>query len=1418
MKKESSAHHLFHPAVQRWFTESFVAPTPAQARGWPPIARGENTLILAPTGSGKTLAAFLFAINDLILHPPKTPVVHTLYLSPLKALAADIERNLQIPLSGIARAARGLGIEIPKISIATRTGDTPQKERQRMVRHPPQLFNTTPESLHLILTSPRAREILRSVRYVIVDEIHVLCPNKRGSFFAILLERLEELTGRPFVRIGLSATQRPLETVALFLGGYDEDGKPRPVTIVDAGMRKDLDVKVISPVDDMAELPHDPTEGPTIWPAIYYRLHELIATHRSTLIFANNRRSVERIAASLNRISGTDLVSAHHGSVSKEKRREIEEELKAGKLPALVATGSLELGIDMGAIDLVCQVESPHSVARGLQRVGRAGHVYRAASVGRLIPKTRADLLETAALARAMHAGEIEPVRIPRFPLDVLAQQVAAMVAVREWDAAALYARIRRAAPYHDLPREAFYSVVEMLAGGYSLGPLRALKPRISWDRANDVLYPLPGTRHLTITNGGAIPDTGQYPVYLEDGKTRIGELDEEFVYERRIGETLILGTGRWRIAEIRADRVIVVPSAERIAQMPFWRGEGLGRDPHFGRYFGEFLRECADRLDSPGFIDWLMEECRLDRAAAENAERYLRAQRDRGSAIPTDREILIDAFKDELGEWRIAILSPFGRAFHLAWRLAITAAFRRRGDEVPLAVHNDSGILLKLGGISPQEATRVIAGIDPAELEGLIVAELEETPLFGLRFRQNAARALLLPRLRPGKRTPLWLQRLRARDLLEIARGFREFPIVVETYREILEDDLPLNELRGLLEEVQAGKVRFVARRGQTPSPFATSLLFDFTAQYLYEWDEPKPVRSAVDRGGIVDLLSGSTTAEVFTPEAIEAMERRLQSLEPGTRARDGTELVELLRRIGDLTEGELSARAEPAAREALPQLIADGRIARIKVAGEERLIAGDELPLYTRLSDEDLFRIVSRYIATHAVTPRQEVMNRYGLDEEALTRIVADAGFIAFASPKEGVCDPRIAEGIRRITLALRRRSVVPAPPARFAAFLLDWQHVTTPVPADGLPEVLVQLSWLHLPLPLWGRVLASRVEGYRPDLLEELLRSGEFVWHGTSGGAVAFVPRAELGMFLSLLPETEGPTEPAERGVLDFLRENGASFLHEIAGGLSLPPSQVAAALWNSIWKGLVTNDSLAPAWAGPPDPRLWRRRGRAGRGWRGGGRWSAFPELAPDEEAIAAARMRLLARFGIVSREVLARERLSLTFGALYPILMRAEWRGEIERGPFVSGISGIQFGLREAAERLHRRLETKALILLNTLDPANPYGTFFPLGAAGVRDYALRRLPGNFLILRDGVPIIAIENRGMSLVPLVALSPEERKEAIALLPGLIDPVASVRKVVVRTWDGREVRGSEAEADLEQVGFMRDDQEMIYYRRY
>ncbi len=1435
---DSSVLSLFHPAVERWFRESFAGPTPSQALGWPVIAQAKNTLILAPTGSGKTLAAFLFAINELICRQQREEAFHgvqVLYLSPLKALAVDIERNLEKPLQGIRMVAAGLGLDLPVVTAGVRTGDTPPSERQKMLRRPPQILITTPESLHLLLTSLRAREILRTTRAVIVDEIHAVCPNKRGTFLTLLLERLEELTGKPLVRIGLSATQRPLERVARFLGGYDDAGHPRPVEIVDAGMRKDLDLAVIAPVEDMTVLPCDEDKGPSIWPAIYERLLDLISSHRSTLIFANNRRSVERIAAELNKRAGHNLVCAHHGSVSKARRHQIEKDLKAGRLPALVATGSLELGIDMGAIDLVCQVESPHSVARGLQRVGRAGHVYRAASKGRLIPKTREDLLEMAALAKAMHDGEISAVAIAQCPLDVLAQQVVSIVAMKERRVDEVLALVRRAAPYHKLTKEAFLSVLDMLAGGYRTETFSKLKPRISWDRVNDRLYPLPGSRHLAIINGGAIPDTGQYPVVLEDGKTRLGELDEEFIYERRVGETILLGTGRWQILDIGSDRVLVAPSGERDAQMPFWRGEGLGRDVEFGRYFGAFLRECERRLADSEFEPWLMQECKLDAAAAQNVRTYLEDQRKRGKTIPNDRVILLDAFPDELGEPRLAFLSPFGRAFHLAFLLAALATFRKEGGDVPLAVHSDAGILFKLGNLVTERAVELMGSIRPDTVQDLIVEELEDSAFFGMHFRQNAARALLLPRLRPGRRTPLWLQRLRARDLLAFARGYRSFPIVVETYREAIEDLLPIRELIAFLKAVESGQAQFVLRRGERPSPFAASLLFDFTALYLYEWDEPKPIasESRVDHAAVQVLLEKEAITPLFDPEAIAIVEERLQALNPSDRARDGTELVELLRRIGDLTEDELGERAEHKALEVLPELLADGRIARVELPGTKvpvRFIAGEDLSRYTKLEAEDLHFLISRYITSHALVACEEILVRYPISKEKLEETLGRMELVTITRTEgpSGFCDPQVATGIRRLTLSRRRREVRVFPPSGFTNYLLRFQHLSRPrTGVEGTRDVLAQLAWCYLPTQVWPRVLGTRVRDYRRDHLDMLLRTGEFVWRGFGHDEgikrIAFCPREEVQNFLRASPLGGSTKTKHADQVLAVLREQGASFLGDIAAQLNEPPSQVAAALWELMWAGLVTNDSFAAVWAGRPHKKLWRPGRKRARGWVGGAsRWSAFPlpggGLTLNE--IEAVAQRLLARYGLLCRETLELEQVTVSWGKLYPILTRLEWQGAVERGLFVSDLSGAQFALRETVEGLLHSQAVERPILLSTCDPANLYGPSspFPIEFPHRETGIFRRHPANFLVMQNGRPVLAIENRGERLTPLGELSHEQRRAVLALLPELLSFESGIRAIKVMQWDGEPVGTSVAAQDLEAVGFMHEDLAMIYYRQY
>ena len=1430
---------LFHPAVGRWFRDTFVAPTPAQTAGWPAIARGENTLILAPTGSGKTLAAFLYAIDELLtrdgtMGDDGTTGVHTLYLSPLKALANDIERNLDAPLEGIRSVADHMGVAIPQIRVGVRTGDTPAAQRQRMIRQPPDLLITTPESLHLLLTSVRARDMLRTVRYVIVDEIHALCPSKRGTFLALLLERLEALVGRSPVRIGLSATQKPLDAVARFLAGHDAGG-PRPVTIVDAGMRKSLDLQVVSPVDDMASLPREPDAAPSVWPAVYDKLLELVDDHHSTLVFANSRRVVERLAAEMNRRSGVPFVQAHHGSVSKERRHEIEQDLKAGRLPALVATASMELGIDVGAIDLVCQVESPFSVASGLQRVGRAGHLVRATSKGRLIPKTREDLLRMAALTRAMRLGDISAVRIPHRPLDVLAQQIASMVAMDAWTVDDLFARVRCAAPYRDLSREAFDGVLELLAGRYESPDVRALRPRISWERTTGRLYALPGTRHVAILNGGTIPDTGQYPMVLEDGVTRLGELDEEFVFERRVGDPFVLGTGRWRVLDITHDRVVVAPAEESDAMMPFWKGEGLGHDAEFGARYGAFVRECERRLSESSaaqFEAWLSDECSLDEAAARNLAGYLRDQRNQDAPLPTDRTIVVDVFRNEAGDPRIAVLTPFGRAFHLTILLGMQRVFRVRGEDPPEAVYSNVGLLMRPGR---RAADDVIAALRALRSEGIrddVIFELAHTPYFALRFRRNAARALLLPRARPGKRTPLWLQRLRAHDLLAVAARHPDFPIVLETYREIVEDELPLAALEAFLAKAERGDAGIVVRRERHPSPMSRALLLDFTGKYLYEADEPVAPRRRTEEMGIGDGLAGLLGAEVsadrmLDPEAIRTIDERLQGTAAFHRARDGAELVELLRRTGGLTPDETAARCEPTAEAVLDDLVADGRIVRVLVEGStrpERLIARDDRPLYRRTDDDALAELVRRHVRSRAICEASDVEDRFPGAVAILGDLRRREGWIDVtlhdgAAGGDTFAVPEIVAGIRRATLSRRRkRHLDPVAPESYVSFLLRRQRVGSPVPPSEVMDVLDQLAGVRLPLGVWPEALAARVRPFTWAAMAEPFRDGQLEWIGGRDGqrrTVGFAP-PELS---SLLVDANGEPDGLAARILTLLASRGASFLHRIAAELDIAPSTIASTLWELMWQGRVTNDEIATAWSRKPRPEQWLVR-RRGAPW-GGGRWTAVavPREARSEEEVRRLAKILLHRYGVLSRDMAVRDPIAGRWRDLYPLLSRMEWAGEVERGWFVSGLSTPQFAASGVGEALQAPLTDRApiVVLVNVNDPACPYGDVFPVTCPDGSEYVVRHHVGNRLVLRSGAPVLAVERDGERLIPLADLDAADRRAALAKLPSLLTERGRAR-IRVKAWGEAPVDRSPIVPDLEALGFVREDRDMVLYRTF
>ncbi len=1283
----------FSPAVRDWFASSFEAPTEAQARGWAAISSGRHTLIHAPTGSGKTLAAFLWCLDRLATDPSPTPTrehpgaVRVLYVSPLKALTYDIERNLRAPLTGIAHAAARLGEVPPAISVASRTGDTPTEERRQIARRPPDILITTPESLYLMLTSA-AREVLRAVEYVIVDEVHAIAGSKRGAHLALSLERLDALRpeGRsPIQRIGLSATQRPLDTIARFLGGLGPD---REVEIVDAGSRKPLDLQVIVPVDDMSamgevlppdERPGGPATGPdartSIWPAIHPRILELIRAHRSTIVFTNSRRLSERLAQRLNELAGEELVRAHHGSVAREQRLEIEEGLKAGRLPAIVATSSLELGIDMGAVDLVIQVESPTSVARGLQRVGRAGHQVGAPSKGVIFPKYRGDLLECAIVTRRMHEGAIESTQLPRNPLDVLAQQLVAMTVMDSWSVDDLLACVSRAAPYETLTREVLEGVLGMLAGAYPSDEFAELKPRIVWDRVTDRVEGRRDARVVAVTSGGTIPDRGLFGVFMvgEAGTPgrRVGELDEEMVYELRVGmhgDVIVLGASSWRVEEIGRDRVTVSPAPGVPGKLPFWHGDAVGRPIELGRAMGAFVRELEADLGRgvtgrQAATDRLRESHDLDERAADNLLAYLEDERAVTSVLPTDRRIVVERFRDELGDWRLCLLTPFGGRVHAPWALALEARIGERlGLEVQ-TIWSDDGIAIRLPeGDAPLDGIEALLFPDAGEIEDLVVGRLATSALFASRFRENAGRALLLPRRRPGTRTPLWQQRQRAADLLAVASRYGSFPILVETYRECLSDVFDLPALREIMAGVASREIAVHAIETASASPFASSLMFDYVAAYMYDGDTPLAERRAgaltLDRDLLRELLGQEELRELIDPDALADLELSLQALIDERRAATIDGVHDLLRRLGDLSSPEIAARVEGGAEVAdawLDELASARRIVRTRIAGEDRWIAVEDVArfrdgvgiappvgipaAFLAPAVGALDGLLARYARTHGPFLTPDPSGRWGLPGgvvgDALGRLEASGSLLRGEFRPGGAerewCDPEVLRLLRRRSLARLRREVEPVDPAALARFLPEWQGVAPVGPEravlrgtaalERLAEVVDRLAGLPIPASVLERdVLPARIPGYQPRLLDELGALGEVAWVGRGslgrddGRIVLVRPGREILRPTGLPDGVESPSGVRHVAIREHLAERGASFYRELfaaAGGHS--DREVLDALWDLVWAGEVTNDTFAPLRA-----LRWKRAGSRGSP-RGHGRPGRLTALGPPEAA-------------------------------------------------------------------------------------------------------------------------------------------------------------------------------------------------------
>ncbi|MEV4068822.1 DEAD/DEAH box helicase [Nonomuraea fuscirosea] len=1444
----------FSQVTRQWFAGAFQAPTAAQEGAWESISRGDNTLVVAPTGSGKTLAAFLWSLDRLAAEPDPGDQAgragtRVLYVSPLKALAVDVERNLRAPLAGLKQTARRLGLPVPEISVAIRSGDTPAEDRRRFAARPSDILITTPESLFLLLTS-QAREALRGVRTVIVDEVHAVAGTKRGAHLAVTLERLDALLDSPAQRIGLSATVRPVSEVAAFLGGT------RPATVVQPPSDKRIEVEVVVPVEDMTEMEGRPRAEPaeeefapepanrSIWPHVEERLFDLIEAHSSTIVFANSRRLAERLCTRLNELayerqhgaateavdlsiwetdpsagpgldagptgadpmdgsgpnaeggagpkaesgagsraegragpkaegraanagdrgprepspgpvrrmpadmmaqagSGggvvTEIVRAHHGSVSKEERAQIEEALKSGRLPAVVATSSLELGIDMGAVDLVACVEAPPSVASGLQRIGRAGHQVGAVSRGVIFPKYRGDLVQTAVVAERMKSGLIEELRYPRNPLDVLAQQIVAMTALDEWTVDELEEVVKRAAPYATLPRSALEATLDMLAGRYPSEEFAELRPRIVWDRVTGTLQGRPGAQRLAVTNGGTIPDRGLFGVFLVGERaSRVGELDEEMVYESRVGDVFVLGATSWRIEDITADRVLVSPAPGQPGKLPFWHGDAPGRPAELGRAIGQFLREQAKQDSTER-----MRAAGLDEFASGNLLSYLKEQREATGYVPDDRTLLVERFHDELGDWRVVIHSPYGARVHAPWALAINRRLRERYGIDVQAVHSDDGIVLRIPDTLAEPPTDV-AAFDAEEIEQIVTEELGGSAMFASRFRECAGRALLLPRRTPGRRSPLWQQRQRAAHLLGVASQYASFPIVLETMRECLQDVFDVPGLVRLMRDIAARRVRLVEVETSQASPFAASLLFHYVGAFMYEGDAPLAERRAqalaLDTTLLAELLGQADLRELLDPDVISDSERELARLDRPLR--DLEDLADLLRSHGPLLAPDVSVRGGDPAW--LEQLERARRAIRVRIAGEEQWAAIEDT---ARMRDalgvpppvgvphaflepvpDPLADLVARHARTRGPFHADTAAARFGLGvavvSDALRRLAATGrvvnGEFRPGGRGEEWCDAGVLQMLRRRSLARLRKEVEPVAPETLALFLPAWHGVTgsgagsggggprgaaigAARAMDALVRAVEQLQGAAVPASaLETLVLPSRVPGYHPALLDELTSAGDVMWTGQGslpGGdgwvSLYFADTAPL-----LMPEpAEITMTPVHEQVLELLGGGGALFFRGISDQLgSLDDTTLVSALWDLVWAGRISGDTLAPLRAtlgtGRPAHRpATTRRRRAVLPSRSGpptvaGRWWLLPSPADDATQRAHAQAEvLLERHGVVTRGSVTSERLPGGFTPVYQVLRAYEESGRCRRGYFVEGLGGAQFALPGAVDRM-----------------------------------------------------------------------------------------------------------------------------------
>ena len=1490
MGSEAGALERFSEPTRSWFRDAFHAPTAVQGEAWSAIAGGSHALVIAPTGSGKTLAAFLWALDSLLNQPAPEPGerCRVLYVSPLKALAADVDRNLRVPLSGIA--ARGDG-ELTQVHVGIRTGDTPPGERRRFATKPPDILITTPESLYLLLTSA-ARSGLRGVRTVILDEVHALAGNKRGAHLALSLERLDAMLPEPAQRIGLSATVRPPETVARFLAGsrtLAEGG--RDVRTVRAPALKAVDISVVVPVPDLGDIstaprtggraqdPEKPASNSSIWPHVEARVTELIRSHRSTIVFANSRRGAERLTARINEYAPGSAL-AHHGSMSREERELVESGLKSGRLPAVVATSTLELGIDMGAVDLVIQVGAPPSVASALQRIGRAGHQVGATSYGVVFPTHRGDLLTSAVIAQRAANGDIEDLRMPANPLDVLAQQLVAMVAVEDWNHDELARVVRRAAPFADLSERALDGVLDMLCGRYPSEEFGQLRPRLVWDRERNELAARPGALRLAVISGGTIPDRGLYGVYLVGGPAggrRVGELDEEMVYESRVGETFTLGTSTWRIAKITPDRVLVAPAPGSPGRLPFWHGDSPGRPAELGAALGRMVRELAadDEGAAAKLAAW-----GLDPWATDNLRSYLREQEAATGRLADDRTVVVERFRDELGDWRVVVHSPWGARVNAPWALAMASRLRARLGIDVQPMHSDDGIVLRLPDHEgtpddpADEAHRATLAmplfdehlvLDPTEVAPAVVEALAGSAHFAARFREAAARALLLPRSRPNRRQPLWQQRQRSAQLLGVVSGHPDFPIAIEAVRECLQDDFDVPALTRLMAEIAGGSISVLEVTTPAPSPAARSLLFGYVGQFLYEGDSPLAERRAaalsLDPALLGELLGDGMpdVADLLDREALAQVELEVGLANDRARARDAEQLFDLVRRLGPVSEAELRSRA------AVPHEVGSwlaelgNRVLRVEVAGREQLAVledagrlrdalGVELPeglpaaVVERVADP-LGDLLRRHARTHGPFTADQAAGRFGLGVGPVAAGLADLhrrGVLACGRLRpDGAggeyCDADVLRRIRRHSLRSLRAQVQAVGQRELAVFLPRWQGVGSPWatpdsgrgPAlhglDGLVRAVEQLAGARIPVSaLETLVLPARVRDYEPAMLDELISAGEIAWVGAGqlpgdDGMLAVAP-SDLARSLLRHHRQDGPQSATHVRILEALGAAGARFFRDLQADVGTPVTETVDALWDLVWAGLVTNDTLGPLRA-RTTRRATRRTAATARPRRGyvrglrtavppradaAGRWSLSATGVQEDSDVTALAATLLDRHGVLTRGAAAD--LPGGFQAAYAAMARLEEDGLVRRGYFVEGLGAAQFALPESVDRLRgTRSDEPGALVLAAMDPANPYGEAlsWPERPGGRHP---GRIAGALVALVDGELVLYVERGGRTITSFGS-EPEPLAAAAAELAAAVR-AGAVDRLEIQRIDGDAALESKlpAAAALRRAGFV------------